>query len=783
MVIETGSRVRLGRRLRTAALVFFFGCAVGPGPASAQSVMCDMSRYAAVDGLAAEAVAGGVRAAWRGDAGQSVRLHIAVRGGTPVIQDLSLRRGDGPWTSIVTEAVPEFAVVTGLRRISNQQLAPLRGLKVPITKEAVDAYRWDPFWDAPLDTKEPPATGRFANSWSPRDGVPAAGQPGLPRDPAEIGRASVVYKVTGCTVRTDGARMIIDFPGVELGVFSGSLRYTIFRGTNMVRQEMIGRTARDWVAYKYDAGLKGLAIAGNTRVAWRDTSNTWQESRLSGPVNAAPVPLRAANRVMAVEQGGGTVAVFPPPHRFFWAREVAVNVGYNWYRKDEAGSFSFGVRQNEHEDFAHEEFQANWALYSARPGTDQQMTVFLYPALGDAPAAVEGALAFTNGDRYRPLPGFQVMNHHYHMDMGARLLREGSPDVKLQDLVALKALGLNIVSPIDTVQLTLFTESGELAVPADPGEALKRRREQNERRLAVTRMSVAGAKAHSDETFLILPSQEIFRGPLGGHTDLLFSRPVYWDERLPGQPFEEKHPQYGKLYHIGSADDFMRMVTDEHAIVSMPHPRSKGSTGFPDAVKDRPYFRSPHYHGFGARWGMGLDGSETRLCEYRCWPLLDDMSNWLADTDVPLKRVLSISEVMGQSPGDDIYGSAPVTYVRLARLPPPDDVTPLIDALMKGYAFWTTGEVLVPAFEVRGRGRQARIVADVAWTFPLDFVEVVWGDGRTTGREIVPATALAPFGAHRFEIPFDATGKKWVRFAAWDSAANGAVLQPVRLPR
>ena len=38
-----------------------------------------------------------------------------------------------------------------------------------------------------------------------------------------------------------------------------------------------------------------------------------------------------------------------------------------------------------------------------------------------------------------------------------------------------------------------------------------------------------------------------------------------------------------------------------------------------------------------------------------------------------------------------------------------------------------------------------------------------------------------PFGKQIFKIPFDGTGKKWVRFAVWDSAGNGAFLQPVHL--
>src|SRR5690606_4054563 len=98
--------------------------------------------------------------------------------------------------------------------------------------------------------------------------------------------------------------------------------------------------------------------------------------------------------------------------------------------------------------------------------------------------------------------------HHYHMDLSQRLLREGSADVKLQDLVALKALGLNIVSPIDTVQLTSFTDSGTPAVDANLPAAIERRREQNARRLELTQMSIAAANVHSDESFLILPSQE-----------------------------------------------------------------------------------------------------------------------------------------------------------------------------------------------------------------------------------------------------------------------------------
>ena len=85
-------------------------------------------------------------------------------------------------------------------------------------------------------------------------------------------------------------------------------------------------------------------------------------------------------------------------------------------------------------------------------------------------------------------------------------------------------------------------------------------------------------------------------------------------------------------------------------------------------------------------------------------------------------------------------------------------------------------------FRAEGTGAERTVVAEVEWTFSLEFVEVVWGDGENTDRQIIPATDLPPFGRHRFEIPFNVTGKKWVRFAVWDSAGNGALVQPIKLP-
>ena len=223
------------------------------------------------------------------------------------------------------------------------------------------------------------------------------------------------------------------------------------------------------------------------------------------------------------------------------------------------------------------------------------------------------------------------------------------------------------------------------------------------------------------------------------------------------------------------------MAHRENMLVFEPHPRSKASAGYPDAIKDTAHFRDPSYLGFGFRWGMGLDGSERRLCEYRCLPVLDEMNNWIADLPTPPKYIEAISELHGQGAGDDVYANNPVTYVKVSERPTVDNWRPLIDAMRRGDHFVTSGEVLIPSYAVQGSGARRTIVADVEWTFPLEFVEVVWGDGQQIGRQIISATDLPAFGSHHYEIPFDAAGKKWVRFAAWDSAGDGAMVQPVKL--
>ena len=155
------------------------------------------------------------------------------------------------------------------------------------------------------------------------------------------------------------------------------------------------------------------------------------------------------------------------------------------------------------------------------------------------------------------------MATHFHAALVGRLRRQGgSLDVRLHDFDVVKAAGVNIFAPIDGSGL---------------GFGLPR-----EDRLKTLADYYEVAKRHSDKNFLIMPNEEGAAGGIGGHNDLLVSKPVYWlPDRKPDQPFVENHPTYGKVYRIAGPDEMMEMVRRENLLIFMPHPRSKGSTGYP----------------------------------------------------------------------------------------------------------------------------------------------------------------------------------------------------------
>ena len=246
----------------------------------------------------------------------------------------------------------------------------------------------------------------------------------------------------------------------------------------------------------------------------------------------------------------------------------------------------------------------------------------------------------------------------------------------------MRAMGINIAHIFD------FHGDGH---PHDPGPL----------RLKELETYFEGCRRHSDADFLILPGEEA-NAYLGGHYNILFPKPVYWTlVRGKDQPLVEDDPKYGKVYHTGSAADVFEVMKREDALVWTTHPRTKGSTGYPDKIKDTDYFRSDHWLGTAFK-ALPVDLSQKRLGEVRCFGTLDDMNNWGGP-----KYMVGEVDTYKKFPDYDLYGDFNVNYVKLDRVPSFDDWSPVCRALRAGEFFVTTGEVLIPSWSVEGERQGA----------------------------------------------------------------------------
>ena len=96
--------------------------------------------------------------------------------------------------------------------------------------------------------------------------------------------------------------------------------------------------------------------------------------------------------------------------------------------------------------------------------------------------------------------------------------------------------------------------------------------------------------------------------------------------------------------------------------------------------------------------------------------------------------------------------------------------------------------MLIPEFTVNGKstgeeitlsGKKTNVSFKLKWTFPMNYAEIISGDGTKVYREKIMLDQTLPFGEQAFNKSIDLTGRKWVRLEAWDVAANGAFTQTV----
>lgn len=561
------------------------------------------------------------------------------------------------------------------------------------------------------------------------------------------------FHPTGGHARYDGTRLDVAFDGFKLGIFQGTLHYIFFPGSNLIQQRAIVATNEPDTAYFYDAGLRMTVDEDRRSGGTMDTDvhyfdTTGKLTQMKSPHASEWNPLAVRYRSVAVKTGAGSVAVFPAPHRYFMARDYTSNMGYLWHNSWR-GTVSLGIRQLPDDNSPY------YPWINAPPGTEQELDLFLLVDDKPAPVLLQAVLPYTHADRYPALPGYKTFAPHWHYAYTVQAMDKGLDWVPPFKPV-LKDMGVNMAMIMD------FHGDGH-------------QNDTTETRLKELKAYFDACRAQSDANFTLIPSEEL-NTYLGGHWGIVFPKPVYWfEKRGAGEPFQSTDPKYGTVYHVGDDKDAIALLRAEHGYMYQTHPRTKGSTGYPDKIKDSEQLKSSFH--LGAGWkAMNADLSSPRLGN-RSFKTVDDMNNWGLH-----KRLMGEVDVFQLDSTHELYGHMNLNYLRLPTQPSFERWGDALTAVAKGDYFTTTGEVLLPSATLTAAGDTVTARAEVTWTFPLRIAEIVWGDGKETHYETISLSTTRGFGKQEFTWKAKAPGWTWARLAVWDIAGNGAFTTPIWKP-
>ncbi len=557
----------------------------------------------------------------------------------------------------------------------------------------------------------------------------------------------------------------IEISGLSSDSFSGSLAFIAYEGSPFIRMEARVSTEKEATAFLYHCGLSKRDINGET-VHYIDPFGNSIDKKIGSEFAA---PLQTKYRSVAVASDSGSLGIMPPPHQFLYPLDFADNYGYNWSGlnySDFIIGYSWGIRQPPIGDNRF----APWV--NAAPGDLQKLPAFLVISDENGAANLEKIKSYTRSDSFKPLPGYKTFTSHYHIEhaldyiekqkaQGVSGIPQGLENPEFVDVF--KKMGVEIV------------HLAEFHKRATPGMATQPRLEQ----LKVLHEECARL---SDEGFLLLPGEEP-NVHLGGHWISFFPTPVNWVLNRPdGTPFEQEIEGFGKVYHVGSQEDVLKLFEKENGLMWTAHARIKSSTGFPDFYKDNQFFKSDHF--LGAAWkAMPADYSRDML-GWRVLDLLDDMNNW-----GNRKQILGEVDIFKIYKGYELYGAMNINYIKLDQLPSYEEGwQPILDTIRAGSFFTTTGEILITDFSVNGKEsgqvlqkklKKAKLSANLEWTFPLSHAEIVTGDGEEIFRQRIELLDTKEFNTKTLSQKIDLSNRAWVRIEVWDIAANGAFTQPV----
>jgi hypothetical protein len=560
-------------------------------------------------------------------------------------------------------------------------------------------------------------------------------------------------------VVSSGSHTEIIVEGAKGGRFSGSYNLTLYNGSPLLNMAAVMSTPMDSTAVLYDAGLVGQPWE---KLYWSDTENFIRSSQVAATDTAQIKAVKY--RTIIGQSREGSLALFPAPHQYFYPLDNAYNLEHIWhgtgYRSLVPG-YGIGIRH----DMLGDRRWVPW--FNAPPNTPQRFNFFCLLSGEKDGKVLEKVKAFTHSDSYVPLPGYYTMASHFHQEhVDDVLTRKPLPDMP-GFVKAFRNTGVNIV------------HLGEFHGPGSP-------RGPEAKRWPELKTLFDECRRLSGGNFLLLPGEEP-NNFLGGHWMNIFPKPVYWlMSRGKDQPFVENHPDYGKLYRIGNKEEMLKLLELESGLAWTAHARTKGSTGYPDKYKDETFYKSDRF--LGAAWkAMPADLSQSKLGNGRVLDLMDDMANWGQK-----KYVIGEADLFKIEPDYELYGHMNINYLQLNELPRFEDGwQPVLDAMRNGKFFVTTGEILLPTFTVNGvpagettqtdaQGK-VQIALDMNWTFPLNYAEIISGDGQKVFHERIVLHDTQAFGQKTLQLSPTLKGRKWVRMEVWDVAANGAFTQIVWL--
>ncbi|RPD41763.1 hypothetical protein [Chitinophaga barathri] len=562
-------------------------------------------------------------------------------------------------------------------------------------------------------------------------------------------------------VSSEGTHTIIRVGEMKTPLFTGHLEITLYNGSPLFNIAAVLSTQKDSTAILYDAGL--ISRKDNWKnIAWSDVKNEMQHVK--------PAPDMAANdlevkyRTIIGENETGSLAVFPAPHQYFYPLDEAFNLKFTWYGNNYLNlvpGFAIGIRQDPIGDKRY----VPW--FNAPPGTAQRLNFFCLLSADKAAGALAEVKKFTHNDSYAPLPGYKTMASHFHNEFISSVVLSGKPVPEKPEFVdVLKKAGLDIV------KLAEFHGPGHPKGPDSP-------------RLKELHALFDQTRRLSDTSFLLLPGEEA-NNFYGGHWLAFFPKPVYWVmSRKPDEPFVTETAEYGKVYHVGDKQEMLKLLELENGLAWVAHARTKASTGFPDKYRNETFFTSDTY--LGAAWKAIPADLSWQTLSKRVLNLMDDMANWGLK-----KHVIAEADIFTITHQNEMYAHLNVNYLQLDKLPDYNEGwQPVLDAVRKGKFFVSTGEVLIPSFDVNGKkagetlavpaSGKTTVTMQLNWTFPLSFAEIVSGDGDKVYRHRINLVQTKAFGAQTFRWPVNLAGRKWVRVEVWDIAANGAFTQMVWL--